>query len=103
MWCNISLTTLLTYELVKWKMLGAVHKRRPQSGKGVLSSSANVLQTREMEGFFKCIVCTFLCKKLRIFWNLWCVCTNKGEGVNFSRFCAYVYSDGSLILELFTT
>jgi len=33
--CNVSLRTLLTYELEKRKTLGIVDKRRPQSGRKV--------------------------------------------------------------------
>jgi len=34
-------------------------------------------------GFFRCEVRTFWRKELRSFWNLWCVHTDKGEGVNY--------------------
>jgi len=63
-------------------------------------SSTDILRTRGSSS--DADVRTFLRKKLRIFWNLWCVRTDKerawasadifrtrrGGGVNFSRFCA---------------
>jgi len=45
-------------------VLGAVRKRRPQYGQG---------------GSLDVDVCIFLCKKFRIFLNLWCVRTDKEE------------------------
>jgi len=77
----------MIHELL-WKLLalflfftlGAVHKRRPQSGgKGDLSI-VDILRTRGEGVFSKADVRTFWRKNLRIFWNLWCVHTDKGEG-----------------------
>jgi len=55
------------------KNLGAVHKRHPQSG---WLSSADIMRTRG-KGSSDADVCTFWCKKLRVFQNLWCVRTDK--------------------------
>jgi len=41
-------------------------------------------------------VCSFCCKKLRAFQNLWCVRTNKE--IKFSRFCADVFYGRSLTM-----
>jgi len=49
------------------------------------------LKTSAVSGKEVCPVRTFWRKKLWIFRNFWCVRTNKGEGVNFSRFCADVF------------
>jgi len=71
-----------------------VHKERPHSkGEGIVkcgqggSSDANV--------------CTFWCKKLRNFRNLWCVLTDKVGGVDFSRFCSDVFYGQPLIAILY--
>jgi len=53
----------------------AVHKRRPPSGRHPV---------RTKETGFRCGCPQVLVQKLRIFWNLWCVRTEKGwgEGLN---------------------
>jgi len=68
---------------------GVVHKERPQSEGGSLSS-ADIFDIFQTRGFFRCGRPHLWCKKRRIFWKLCCVRTDKGEGVNFSRFCADV-------------
>jgi len=70
--CNVSLRTLVTYELEKRKTLGTVHNRRPQSGrrffiqckpfsdKGegeVLQMSTSVLLGAKNSDFLKFMVC----------------------------------------------
>jgi len=55
-----------------------VHKSHPQLGAGGLSN-ADILRTRgglKMQTSFS----LFGAKKLRIFWNFWCVRMDKGEG-----------------------
>jgi len=70
--------------------VGPVHKRRPQLGE---------------EGFVQCghggrgdssdaDVRTFCRKKLRIFRNLWCVRTDRGEGSIFRDFVRTSFTDG---------
>jgi len=56
---------------------------RSQRGKGCLSSA-------DKGGSSDVDVRTFWCRNIEYFWILWCVRTDRGEGVtvNFSRFCA---------------
>jgi len=61
-------------------------------------SSADIFRTSWEEGFFRCGRPHFWCKKHRVFWNLWCVRTDKRVepfadkgGGGHSRFCAYVF------------
>jgi len=96
---NIS---IITYTSLLNKGLSSVHKRRPQS--------EGVVQCRQFADKGKSSsdadVCTFWCKKLWIFQNLWWVRTekegvgwamqcghfsDKRGGINFSRFCADVF------------
>jgi len=52
--------------------------------KNVRSQGKGVIECGDLadkrEGFFRCGVRTFWCKKIRIFRNWWCVRTEKGEG-----------------------
>jgi len=81
---------------------GCPYKICPQSGGGL--SSADILRTKR--GSSDAERPQFLLQKFRIFRNLWCVRTTRGEGelrqcgrfsdkeeeeVNFSRFCADVF------------
>jgi len=73
-------------------------------------SSSDFFRTR---GFFICGRPHFFVQKHRVFWKLWCVCTDKGswasanilwtrgEGVNFSQFFADVLYGRSLIVKAF--
>jgi len=74
-------------------------------------SSADILRTKGDESSSVADISDFWCKKLWIFWNLWCVRTDKRgggwakadifrtEGVdNFSRFCADVLYERLLIV-----
>jgi len=55
-------------------LLGVIHKRRPQSEGGGLVQYGHFSDT----GISLAVdVRTFWCKKLRIFQNSWCVCTDK--------------------------
>jgi len=56
----------------------AVRKRRPQSGGGRKGLS---VRTRGLGGSSDANFRTFCAKKLRIFRNMWCVRTDKREGV----------------------
>jgi len=94
------------YEILKDRnTLGPVHKRRPQSGRGGLSSA-------DKGGSSDADVRTSWHKKLRIFRIDGVsararrvelvpadILRTKGEGVNFSRFCADVFYRRPLILN----
>jgi len=58
------------------------------SGGGGYLSSADILRTRR-EG--DADVRTFWRKNLRIFWNLWCVCTDKGGWASISEMVIQSY------------
>jgi len=73
--------------VIKKHTKGSSIKDVRSQGKGGLSS-ADILRIRGKR-FFRCRHPHFLEKKLRIFRNLWCVCTVKGgREVSFSRICA---------------
>jgi len=87
--------------------LGLSIKDVRSQGRGSVFSADN-LQKRGNAGSSDADVCTFWCKKLRIFRNLWFVHTDKGEGdsvrtdsfrtkgVNFCDFVRTSFLDGSL-------
>jgi len=62
------------------EVLGAVHRLCSQRGEGWFVPS-DILWTRG-SGVFRARRLHILVQKLRIFRNLWCVRTDKGEGVS---------------------
>jgi len=90
------------------KLLGAVHKRRPQSGRRGVCTVRTFFGQGE-RGFLQMWTSAlFGAKSIRFFRILWCVCTDKGVepvrtvcgqggGVIFLRFCADVFYGRPLI------
>jgi len=59
---------------------GADHKGRPHSEERACSVRTFYRQGGGPRGFFRCAHLHFLVQKTRNFWNLCCVCTDKGGG-----------------------
>jgi len=90
--CIVRTTIQRIYIKPARSTLGAVHKRRPQSwGRGVCP----VRTFYGQGGSSNADVRTFLCKRPRIFWNLWCARTDKGgRGSIFRDFVWTSFMDG---------
>jgi len=100
-----SVTGLLTLPNMQYSMLthslkGLSIKKSPQSGKEGVCPVRN-FSDKGGRGFFRCGRPHFFAQKIRILcphgqggWASTDIFRISGEGFNFSRFCADVFSDG---------
>jgi len=97
-------------------VLGAVHKRRPQSGGREWVCPVRTFFGKGGGGFFKCGYPNFLAQKTSDFskfmvcqhghgWRavepVWTFCRQGGKGINFLRFCADVFYGRPFIVDVY--